>query len=69
MTEQDRLWDEYLTASRALKALGAGSGPKGLTPDAIKQSPEYQEAKRKCKAAFAALRQFNDANVVGKRRK
>jgi len=68
MTEQDRLWDEYLTASRALKALGAGSGPKGLTPDAIKQSPEYQEAKRKSDAAFKALRRFNATNV-GKRRK
>jgi len=69
MTEQDRLWEEYTAASRVLKALGANSGPMGLTPDTVKQSPEYQEAKRKSDAAFKALRRFNAANVVGKRRK
>jgi len=44
----------------ALRAIpGAGSGSMGLTPDAVKASPEYRSAKAAYDAAFHALREFN----------
>ncbi len=47
-------------AEAALKALpGINSGPMGLTPDHIKQSPEYIAAKRTYKRAFNVLRDVN----------
>jgi hypothetical protein len=47
-------------ASQALRAIpGIGSGPMGLTPDAVKATPEYREAKARSDATFAALRNFN----------
>jgi len=41
------------------KIPGVGSGPMGLTPDHIRLSPEYRNAKAAFEAAFAALRNFN----------
>jgi hypothetical protein len=47
-------------ASKALVAvIGVGSGPMGLTPDAIKAKPEYQAAKKAFNDSFNALRKFN----------
>jgi len=47
-------------AAKKLGAIsGIGSGRMGLTPDAVKLSPEYREAKAAWAAAFAALRDFN----------
>lgn len=48
------------TTGEALRAFpGAGSGPMGLTPDAVKFSPQYKAAKLAYVQAFAALRDFN----------
>lgn len=47
-------------ASQALRAVeGVGSGAMGLTPDAIKASEAYQEAKRRFEWDFDNLRKFN----------
>lgn len=35
------------------------TGPMGLTPDAVRALPAYQQASRTCNAAFQALRKFN----------
>lgn len=46
--------------SKILRAIpGVGSGPMGLTPDAVRASPEYRIAKAEFDAAFAALQTFN----------
>lgn len=34
-------------------------GPMGLTPDAVKATPEYKAAKTASEVAFAKLRAFN----------
>jgi hypothetical protein len=39
---------------------GVGTGPMGLTPDEIKFSAEYKEAKREADREFARVREFND---------
>lgn len=44
-------------AGAALKAFPKGS--MGLTPDAVKASPEYKAAKAEFDAAFFAQRQIN----------
>jgi hypothetical protein len=55
-----RLELEVALASKAFRAIaGIGSGPMGLTPDAIKFSPDYRLAKVRFDVAFAALRDFN----------
>lgn len=47
-------------ASRALSAIaGVGSGSMGLTPDQIKQSPEYRAARRAYVQRHADLAAFN----------
>jgi len=47
-------------ASEALRALpGVGSGAMGLTPDYIKTSQEYREAKRRFEWDLNNLRRFN----------
>lgn len=47
-------------AGLALRAVpGVGSGANGLTPDAVKFSPEYRAAKAAHEAALAELRRFN----------
>lgn len=62
---RDRL-NAALAASVAdLKALGANSGPLGLTPDAIKASPAFREARNANASAFNALRHLNQMH--GKR--
>lgn len=46
-------------ASAALRAIpGVGSGPMGLTPDAVKFSPEYRAAKARCDAVAKAAKPF-----------
>jgi len=48
------------TVTRKAMDLGIStSGPMGLTPDAIKTSPEYRSAKYRFDSAFGALRAFN----------
>jgi hypothetical protein len=47
-------------ASAAIRSVkGAGSGAMGLTPDAVKFSPEYQAAKRAYDKAHDDMRKFN----------
>ena len=47
-------------ASQALRAVdGVGSGAMGLTPDAVKASAAYQEAKRRFDWDFDNLQKFN----------
>lgn len=47
-------------ASAALQRVpGISSGPMGLTPDAVKASPEYRNAKADYEACREALRRFN----------
>lgn len=41
------------------KVPGIGSGPMGLTPDAVKARPDYQAAKAAHDRAFGQLRRFN----------
>ena len=55
--------DRVDAASAALKTFAKGA--MGLTPDAIKASPEYQAAKREYVAAFAALRLRNSVRAGG----
>jgi hypothetical protein len=58
------LENEVTLASREFQAIpGIGSGPMGLTPDAIKASPEYCAAKKRFDLGFAALRHFNQTFV------
>lgn len=60
MTTINAIDAEVNAASAALKAFP--KGPTGITPDAVKCSPEYQTAKRRYQVAFAALRSSNAAN-------
>ncbi len=47
-------------ASDRLHAIpGIGSGPMGLTPDAIRATPEYRSAKYQYDGAFLALQHHN----------
>lgn len=47
-------------ASADLQAIpGIGSGPMGLTPDAVKASPAYRAARARYDAATARLRKLN----------
>ena len=58
------LEQQVAVTGKALRAIpGVGSGPFGLTPDAISQSPDYRAAKAAYDAAFAALRAFNGKYV------
>jgi hypothetical protein len=51
-------------ASKVLRDIpGVGTGPMGLTPDAVAATPEYRNAKKAVDAAFAALRAFNGKYV------
>lgn len=61
LREQQREHEKRVRdASNTLKAIpGVGMGESSLTPDAVKSSPEYQEASRRYRMAFAALREFN----------
>jgi hypothetical protein len=55
----DQLHAEYERTGRALKAL-SGGGPMGVTPDSVRATPKWQNAKHAADAAFAALRAFNE---------
>lgn len=47
-------------AANDLKAIvGDARGPMGMTPDYIKQTPEWKAAYQKERAAFHAMRDFN----------
>ena len=47
-------------ASTKLKSIpGVGKGKLGLTPDSVKQCPEYQQARRDYENAHNALRKYN----------
>jgi hypothetical protein len=60
LENQSALEHRVRMASCEVKAIrGVGMGEAGLTPDHIKQSAEYQEATRRYRMAFAALREFN----------
>lgn len=51
-------------ASLKLRSIkGVGSGQFGLTPDNVKNSKEYQEAKKAYDIAFATQRKFNGVFV------
>ena len=54
----EELYAEVDRTSKALKAL-SGGGPMGLTPDDVRATREWQEAKRAYDTAFTALRNFN----------
>ena len=57
---QSDLETAYRKACDNLKAVpGIASGSMGLTPDHVKQSPEYRKAKYNADCAFLALRRFN----------
>lgn len=64
-SRRDELEAEYQRAGRALKAL-SGGGPMGLTPAAVRATPEWQAAKRAADAAFAALRAHNAKRLRGR---
>ncbi len=55
--ESARLYDAAAVASAKLNAFP--KGPMGLTPDAVKFSPEYRLAKTQYERAAAAVRNFN----------
>ncbi len=48
---------EYHAASKAMQQFPRG--PMGLTPDAVKATPEWRAAKQRLDRAFARLRAFN----------
>lgn len=61
---QAALMVETKNASKTLRAIpGVGSGAMGLTPDAVRLSPEYRAAKAAFDAAFARERAFNGRYV------
>lgn len=48
-------------ADIALKSIdGVGTGAMGLTPDSVKNSPEYKAAREAFSQSFARLRAFNE---------
>lgn len=57
LAEKLRLESECETFSRAMQRFPRG--PTGLTPDHVKESPEFQQAKRAFDASFRRLRDFN----------
>jgi len=59
---RDQLEAEVKATEVPLKAL-SGGGRLNLTPDHVRQTPEWQAAKRQADAAFAALQAFNTVFV------
>lgn len=58
--KSERLSAAVDTACKALRSVeGVGSGPMGLTTDAVKRSKAYRDAKIAFDAAFKELRRFN----------
>ena len=58
---RDRAQANVTAASAGLKAFAHLRAPNGLTPDAVKFSPEYRAAKSAYDQAFARLRAVNAA--------
>jgi uncharacterized protein len=58
--EAETLESSYRAATAEVKKAGGGSGNMGLTPDHIKNSPEFKAAKAKQEAAGNALKSFNE---------
>lgn len=58
---REALEAECKAASVALQQFPRGT--MGLTPDAVKSSPEYRAAKLRYAAAFNQLRAFNHKNT------
>jgi hypothetical protein len=61
--------EETKTLEAAVYAAGANlkafpRSPNGLTPDAVKFSPEYKAAKAECSRAFSALRDHNQTRSI-----
>jgi hypothetical protein len=47
-------------AARVLRYIpGVGAGPMGLTPDAVKAKPEYQQARAAADKTFQTMRAYN----------
>jgi hypothetical protein len=62
------LLDEQDRTSKALRAIpGIGGGPMGLTPDSVKNSPEYKAARAAWTKAWNELRAFNQ--FINRKRK
>jgi hypothetical protein len=57
LAEKLRLEAECETFSRAMQRFPRG--PVGLTPDHVKESHEFQQAKQSFDASFRRLRDFN----------
>jgi hypothetical protein len=58
--ERDRLEAAQRAAFQTLRAIpGYGSGAMGMTPDAVKATPEWQAAANANGRAFRALQDFN----------
>lgn len=55
----EELWQADKDAGRALKAM-SGGGAFGLTPDQVKATPEWRQAKAAHESARANLRDYND---------
>ena len=55
--EQARIEEEVVAADAALKTFPRGG--MGLVPDAVKSTPEYQDANARFRRAFARQREFN----------
>lgn len=60
-TERDRLEADVKAADHVLAAFPRGA--MGLTPDAVKVTPEYQAARRTFQDRFARLQKFNTTFV------
>ena len=59
MAVSDSLQAAWQAASAELKAIsGVGTGPMGITPDAVKFSPEYRKAHYKAECARLAVHSF-----------
>ena len=62
--QRDSLEAAYKAVSGLFNEIpGVGSGPCGLTPDAVKFSPEFRAAKATYQKAFDNLRAFNSYYV------
>jgi len=57
---REALYQAHDITARDLRALSSGKrGPMGLTPDHIKQTPEWKSAYRRERQAFERLRNHN----------
>lgn len=66
LTQRERLERAHNAASIILRAFPRLSN--GLTPDAVRDSPDYKTAKVEYNAAFQCLRGFNQQYAVILRR-